>query len=175
MQGGTFRGDELGAIAAVELGTIDLLSRGVIAASPFCVMTIVAGRGVEILPLTGPIGFVKVPSHRSVVAPYPAGLGGRDHPAHGTEIGLTFFVPGMDACLHVRGRTAEVAGEHARALTIAVEEASLCSCPVVLLPNSGPDFETIADVLPRFRELVSRPSIRGNGYDTHAKGFDRAG
>lgn len=157
--------------SSLDIDDIDLLARGVIASSPFCVLAVVGARGVESWPLAGPLGFIKVLSPRMIVAPYPLGLGGLKRPARDAQVGLTVFVPGMDACLHVRGRAADpndpgaAARGHARigpartSFMIAVESASLCPGPVVLLPNSGAGVEMLADALPRFDELVVRPNL----------------
>lgn len=163
MRGGTFRGNEIGASSAVELDSIDLLARGFIAASPLFLLTTIGARGVESWPVAGQIGAVEVLSPRRMAAPYPIGPGWPERPALDRPVGFTFFVLGIDACLHVRGRAAGASGDHARipqargALMIAVEGASFRPCPVVPLPSRAAGFDATG-ALPRFHELLSRPS-----------------
>ncbi|WP_262031817.1 hypothetical protein [Microvirga sp. Mcv34] len=54
---------------------------------------------------------------------------------------------------------------------IEVEGASFRPCPVVLLPSAA-GFEATLDPLPRFHELVSRPSTQDNGADHLRTGMD---
>ena len=90
-----------------DVGRVDDAARSYIAASPFVVVASTSGDGCDASPRGGPPGFVAVLDEHRLAIPDLSGNNRLDtlgnlvaHP----EVGLLFFVPGVDESLRVNGR-----------------------------------------------------------------------
>jgi len=90
-----------------DIGRIDEAASTYIAASPFVVVASTSDDGCDASPRGGPPGFVAVLDEHRVAIPDLAGNNRLDtlgnlvaHP----QVGLLFFVPGIDESLRVNGR-----------------------------------------------------------------------
>jgi len=152
------------------LPAIDEHMRRFIALSPFLCMGTSSGAGADVTPRGDAPGFVHVPDARTLLIPDWPGNNRLDSLTNVTrnpEVGLLFFVPGVDETLRVNG-TAEitmdpailqrwdVGGKHPRsALQVTVREAYLhCAKALIRSKLWQDDYRVERTALPSYAQML---------------------
>lgn len=119
---------------------LDVHCRGIIAASPFCVLSTQGPGGADVSPRGDPPGFVRILDDKTLLLPDRIGnnrFDGYVNTLSNPRVGLLFLVPGMNETLRVNGRAKITNDDHVLAastlqgktpkvgLVITIDEAFL--------------------------------------------------